>query len=259
MIRVISGSSAPKAVVERRENAGTSRRTMIADDHHRQHSSTAGYSSALSVRRRTAPISRAYATYRRMTVSRLPLRSPAISDAVNIARHELAVLVEGVRQLRAGLHPLVDVVDDRLERRIGDVSAQQIERLHQRHAGLQQRRQLLVELEEVAGPDAPTADQAGRQRRQDAGGPDRQEEQALLLELAAELRLALGGVDAVDELARRACPAYSEIPSQALVRQDISGTFAPASRDYSNRSRAACDGAPDFGRPSAGMAGRARM
>src|SRR4029453_18796217 len=34
-------------------------------------------------------------------------------------------------------------------------------------------------------------------------------------------------------------PAYSEIPSQALGRQEISGTFAPASRDYSKDWRRA--------------------
>jgi hypothetical protein len=37
--------------------------------------------SAEIVRRRTVPITFSYTTYRRMTASRLPLRSPAMSEA----------------------------------------------------------------------------------------------------------------------------------------------------------------------------------
>ena len=65
-----------------------------------------------------------------------------------------------VRQRRARSHLLVHVVEHRTERRRLDAPLQQIERLHERHAGLEQRRQLLVEDEELARRNPPLLRQA---------------------------------------------------------------------------------------------------
>jgi hypothetical protein len=118
---------------------------------------------------------------------------------------------ERFRQRAPRSHALVDVVEHRLEDRVGHAGAQDVERLDERHAGLEQRRQLLVEDEELAGRHLPPL----RQRRQaDAGqrAPpgllNGQDVEALLLELAAKTRLAIGDVDAFDDLAAgRAEPA----------------------------------------------------
>ena len=78
---------------------------------------------------------------------------------------------------------------------------QQVERLHQRHAGLEQRRQLLVEDQELAGGDALALRQPQRDAGDGALGLQREDEQPLLLELVAQPGFALGDVDAFDDLA----------------------------------------------------------
>jgi hypothetical protein len=147
------------------------------------------------------------------------------------------MLVEGIRQLHAAFYALVHSVEDRLENRIGEAHAQQIQRLHERHACLQQRGELLVELEEITGTDASAAAESRRQPGQQSGRPDRQDEHPLLFEVAAELRLVLSGVDAVDELASRGSK-----PTAIFHRKRLSDSTLPASRtrwpDYSNSAPA---------------------
>ena len=80
------------------------------------------------------------------------------------AGKQVAVRGERVRQRRARSHLLVHVVEHR--RNTGDVDAplQEVERLDQRHAGLEQRGQFLVEDEELAGVDRAAAAAAGARR-----------------------------------------------------------------------------------------------
>ena len=121
-------------------------------------------------------------------------------------------------------------------RKTGDVDAplQQVERLDQRHAGLEQRRQLLVEDQELAGGDPRrAAAAAATERRAIRARWMREDEQALLLELVPQPRFAVGDVDAFDDLAARRCRAGSETPwtqradpsspAQDLVCVDIIG------------------------------------
>ena len=58
-----------------------------------------------------------------------------------------------------------------------------------------------LKIEELAGGDPPPARQPERQPGQAARALQREDEQALLLELAAQPGLALGDVDAFDDLA----------------------------------------------------------
>ena len=109
----------------------------------------------------------------------------------------------GVGQRDAGAHLLVDVVERALEGGVGDLLAQDVERLRQRHAGLQQRRQLLVEQQQFLARHAAAAQrrqgrQAGqRERTLRPGGED---EVALPLQLTPQSDLVVGDVDALDDL-----------------------------------------------------------
>src|SRR5690242_8839521 len=107
-----------------------------------------------------------------------------------------------IRQRRAGAHLLVNVVEHRLEHRIVQARSKNIERLHERHAGFEQRRQFLVEDKEfVAGYLAALAadGEAGKAEPR----LECKDVQALVLELAPEGGFALGDVDALDNLTRR--------------------------------------------------------
>ena len=108
-----------------------------------------------------------------------------------------------------------------LEHGIGQTAAQQVERLHQGHAGLEQRRQLLIELEEVALTDRPTPPERRRQAAQEPAGPERQDEQAPLLEIAAQMRLALGGMDGLDDLAPWRAELTAEFHRKRLSRKTL--------------------------------------
>ena len=85
-----------------------------------------------------------------------------LQAAALLARHERRgvdagkhlLRVERLGERRAGSHFLVDVVERDLERRVRHALAQNVERLHERQAGLEQRRQLLVEDEELGGRNA---------------------------------------------------------------------------------------------------------
>ena len=92
------------------------------------------------------------------------------------------------------------VVENRTEERRLDAPLQQIEGLHERHARLEQRGQLLVEDEELARRNALRLRQLERQAADRALLLQGQDEQALLLELVAQPCLAVGGIDALDDL-----------------------------------------------------------
>ena len=99
-----------------------------------------------------------------MTASRFPLRSPAISDAA-YRREQRPVFGERIRKRRPALTPLVDRVQHRFERHVRHALAEDVERLDQRHAGLEQRRQLLVENEKLLPADTAAASAAESNRR----------------------------------------------------------------------------------------------
>src|SRR5262249_54637235 len=116
------------------------------------------------------------------------------------ARKEVAVHGERVGQRGAGADLFVDVVEDGPEGRRGDAALQQVERLDERHAGFQQRRQLLVEDQELAGRDALSLWQA----QGDAGNPglglQRKDAEAVLFQLVTQAGFAVRDVHAFDNL-----------------------------------------------------------
>ena len=81
-----------------------------------------------------------------------------------------------------------------------DAPLQQIQRLYERHARLEQRGQLLVEDEELTSRNALRLRQLKRQAADGALLLQGKDEQALLLELVAQPRLAVGGIHALDDL-----------------------------------------------------------
>src|SRR5262249_31499188 len=94
---------------------------------------------------------------------------------------KLAVRRERVRHRSARAHFLVDVFEQRSEQRRLHAPLQQIERLYERHAGLEQRRQFLVEDEELGRRDAPFARQVERHAGNRALWLQRENVEALLL------------------------------------------------------------------------------
>ena len=89
-------------------------------------------------------------------------------------REQRAVLSKRIRQRRAAPDPVVDAVQNRLEGRIRDPLAKDIERLDQRHPGLEQRCQLLVEDQELLPLDPlPTGAQRKGRAQLAAGGRGR--------------------------------------------------------------------------------------
>jgi hypothetical protein len=109
----------------------------------------------------------------------LPLRSPAIS----------------IGQRRARLDALVDGVEHGFERLIGDALPQDVERLDERHAGFQQGRELLIEDQKLRPADPAASSRRETGRRQPAAALQRQDVEALLLQLPAQAVFALGNVD----------------------------------------------------------------
>ena len=118
------------------------------------------------------------------------------------AGKQLAVGLKRVGQRRAGAHFFVHIVQDGFEHRVRQARAQNVERLHERHAGLEQRRQLLVEHEELVPGDfrAPLTERNAAEAEA-AARAQRENVQAFLLELAAKVRFALRDVDPLDDLA----------------------------------------------------------
>src|ERR671937_642723 len=111
--------------------------------------------------------------------------------------------LERFRQRASGPDALLHVVQHGIEERIGHPTAQDIERLHERHAGFEQRRQLLIEDQELAHRHARPRRQRKSAEREAPGALDAEDVEALLLELAPEPRLAVGGVYPSEDLATR--------------------------------------------------------
>ena len=70
------------------------------------------------------------------------------------ARKQIVLGRKGVRQRGARPDAIVDIVEHRTKYRRRDAALQQIQRLHQRHAGLEERGEFLVEDQELAHVDA---------------------------------------------------------------------------------------------------------
>jgi hypothetical protein len=65
---------------------------------------------------------------------------------------------ERIRERRAAAHLLVHVVEHGLEDGIRQALAQDVERLHEWHAGLEQRGEFLVEDQELVTANLPAAE-----------------------------------------------------------------------------------------------------
>ena len=150
---------------------------------------------------------------------------------------EQVLRLEGLRERRARPHPVVHVVRAPPGTPGSARAAQDVERLHERQPRLEQRRQLLIEDQELGRRDAPPPRQASAQPAQaEAAAADREQVQALLLEFAAQPRLALGDVRApviwpvaVATLQRnstRQSPALLSRPDPAGI--DVARAIRPA-------------------------------
>ena len=100
-------------------------------------------------------------------------------------------------------HPFVDVVQHGFEDRVVDSFPQDFERLDQRHARLQQRRELLVEHEELAGRYPAPAREAEVGQAEGSRALNGEDIQPFLLELPAKPRFVVGDVNAFDDVAAR--------------------------------------------------------
>ena len=115
---------------------------------------------------------------------------------------------KGFGQRAARTHALVHVVENPLEHRIGDAATENVERLHERHASLEQCGELLIEDQEFAAGHTPASRQANARQRAPTGLVNSEDQQPLLFELPPEPRLAIGDVGAFDDVpARCAEPA----------------------------------------------------
>src|SRR5204863_4162535 len=122
---------------------------------------------------------------------------------------------------------LVNFVEYRFEGRVRDAPTQDIERLHQWHARLQQCRQFLVENEEFLPADAAAPAARDAEYRQHAAALQREDEQTFVLELAAQMRFAVGDVNAFDDFAAGGAEPTTEFHS---VRDKMAGQAEPALR-----------------------------
>jgi len=123
------------------------------------------------------------------------------------------VRFERLRQRATRSHALVDVVQHALEDDVRNALTQDVERLHQRHAGFEERRQFLVEDEELAAGDFVPVWQRGQvhpRERAPTGLVNREDVKPFVLEFPAEPRLAVGDVHALDDLATRSAEATPE-------------------------------------------------
>src|SRR5689334_8737757 len=93
---------------------------------------------------------------------------------------------ERLREGGSSLDPLVDPIEHGLEGRVRDALAQNVERLDERHARLEQRRQLLVEHQEFPPRDPAAATPAKRQPWKRSAGLERKDVQPFLFQLAPE-------------------------------------------------------------------------
>jgi hypothetical protein len=140
----------------------------------------------------------------------LPDFSPASSDAVYTPGNNPAY-ASNASDKALPAHPLVYVVNHAQRARIRDAPTQDVEGLDERHARLEQRRQLLVEHEELTAWDFVPMRQRGKMdagQRATSGLLNGEDVQPLLLKLPPQPRFAVSDVDAFDNLsAGRAEPA----------------------------------------------------
>ena len=129
---------------------------------------------------------------------------------------ERAVRLERLRQRAPRPHPLVDIVQHRLEQRVRDPAAQNVQRLDERHARLEQRRELLIEDEEFPGGHPRTSRQPKTADGRPPGPLNAEDVEPLFLELPPEQRLGIGGVDALDDLAAGGAQPAAELHPTTL-------------------------------------------
>ena len=111
------------------------------------------------------------------------------------------MVAERVGQRHAAAHLFVHVVEHAPEDGVHDLMPQQIYRLHQRHSGLQQRREFLVEDEKfVVGNFAALRKQAAAGQR--ASLSKRKHVKPLRFEVVAQARFVFGRVGPFDDLTR---------------------------------------------------------
>ena len=135
------------------------------------------------------------------------------------------VRIERLGERVAPPHPLVDIVQHALEERVRHPLPENVEGLHQRHAGLEQGRQLLVEDEELPGRNARAPRHLQGAERHVAGALDGQHVQPFFLEFVPQPRFALRGVDAFDDLppggAEPAAELHAVIADPSSFRRKI--------------------------------------
>ena len=154
------------------------------------------------------------------------------------------------------MHAVVDVVQDRLEAGVVHALPQDVERLHEGQPRPEQRRELLVEDQELPGPDAPARRRRKARPGERAAAAEREHVEPLRLQLLPEGRLALGDVHALDDLAGLGAEPAVEL--HAVRRRTPPRTHCarpaaaqPVERDSSSPGPAAHASAP------AGFAGAA--
>ena len=218
MIRVMSGSSAPKLAVE----VGERRHHLQHDDRH-QHQRERHQDRRIHERR-----------HRLALHGRDDLRvlDVAAQHGVQVAaalagqerrrvdaRKQIALRLECVGQRRPRSHLVVHVVQHAAEHRGRHAPLQEIERLHERHPGLEQRRQFLIEDQELAHVDPGRLRQVNRQASDRALRLQRQNVQALLFQLVAQPGFVLRRVDAFDDLAVGGGETAAKLHAQATPRR----------------------------------------
>jgi hypothetical protein len=168
------------------------------------------------------------------------------------------VFTECVRQCSSGLDLLVHAVEHGLERRVLHALAKNVERLHQRHAGLEQRRELLVVDEEFLVPDLALASAEAAESWNPASPLKREDVQAFLFQLPSQSGFTLGDVDAFDDLTASGGKPTAEFHRKSLVGRALASRPIAGGdpADY-NRFRRISPCSQGF-RPSEGAASRVR-
>ena len=218
IMRVDSGSSAVEAAVEVRE-----RRHHLDHDDADQHDRQRDQDHRIDHRRDGLGPDR---------VDGLGVGHKAPQHGVEVAgalaRHQrrgvdagkqIAVRRKRVGQRRAAAHLFVHIIQHRFEHRVGHARAQDVERLHERHAGLEQRGQLLVEHQELVARDLAALTEGKAAEAEPR--PQRKDVQSFVLELPAKGGFALGDVNALDDLARRGAESAAEFHPKRLIHREL--------------------------------------
>ena len=133
-----------------------------------------------------------------------------LETAALLARHERgrvdareqALRLERFRQRRARAHASVHVVERRAKRRIRHALAEDVQRLHERQPGLEQRGQLLIEDEEIRVRNLAAPRHGHPHAAQADAATDREQIEPFLLEFVTQLRFAFGAVRRFSDVAR---------------------------------------------------------